>query len=191
LINKNIAKIENLYKKTNKNTIEKDIIYEIYNNNRLKSKSLQKLIEICAPVLNNSSNIIKKLMKDNNEEILEVLFKSQLKFFDNFVIIDFLNYYKNKTSISNTELYAIINNEKYKISTDVKKYYLDLDFNLDLDLDLDFDSDFDFDFINVKKKFNSSYYLFNACENGNKAEIKFLIEHGANINIKSVESKHR
>jgi len=62
-------------------------------------------------------------MKDDNKEILEILFKNHFKFFDKYIIIDFLNYYKNQIPISDAELFIKINNEKYKISTDVNKYY--------------------------------------------------------------------
>jgi len=36
-------------------------------------------------------------MKHNSKKLLEILFKNNLNFFDEVIIIDFLNYYKNKT----------------------------------------------------------------------------------------------
>jgi len=65
---------------------------------------------------------------------------------------------KNKTPKSNNELYTLINNKKYKVSTEIWNK-------------------------NIKNK-DSSYYLFNACESGNKAAVKFLLKHGADIKKK-------
>ena len=48
-------------------------------------------------------------MKDNNKELLEILFNNYLKCFDNAFIILLLNYYKNKTPISNTDFYSLVN----------------------------------------------------------------------------------
>jgi len=139
------------------------------NQNILKSERLKILIKFSIPILNTSPSLIKKLMKDNNKEILKILFNNYFRFFDKYIIIDFLNYYKNQIPISNTELFIKIDNEKYKISTDVKKYcrYDDYDFYL----------------------CDNSYYLFNVCKSGNKAALKFLLEHGANINIKTIKGE--
>jgi len=157
LINKNKEKIVTLYNKYHKHNIKKGLIYKIQDQNIPKSERLQMIIEICVPFMNASSSLIKRLMKDNKEEILEILFKKYLKFFDYFFIIDFLNYYKNKTPISDSELYAKINNDKYKISTELNE----LNENID--------------------QYSSSYYLHNACKSRNKASVKFLLEHGADI----------
>ena len=69
-------------------------------------------------------------MKDNNLELLEILFNNRLKFFDNDFIINLLIKYENRTPISNYELYTQINNDKYRISTKLKNlhdssYYID------------------------------------------------------------------
>jgi len=144
--------------------MKRTFFFEIYNYNKLNSERLQRIIEFYAPILTTSFYLIKKLMKDNNEEILEILFKHH---FDNFTIIDYLNYYKYKTQISDSKLYTKINNDKYKISTEVKKYY---DNNINLDV------------VDREYHYYSSYYLFNACESGNKTAIKYLLEHGADIN---------
>ena len=112
--NKNKEEIKNLYNENNENTIE----------NKLNSERLQFIINNCTS--NISSSLINKLMKDNNIKLLEILFKNHLKFFDNDFIINILNYYKNKTPISNSDLYTQINNEKYKISTILNRdYYYD------------------------------------------------------------------
>ena len=120
-------------------------------------------------------------MKDNDKELLEILFKNHLKFFDNSIIIEFLNYYKNKIPLSNSELYPKINNDKYKISTELKEYHRKLDihnyfFNEKCKISTELD-----------KTFDSSYYLFNACKSGNKSTIEFLLENGGNVNIKTID----
>jgi len=53
-------KIEKLYKINNKNNIEKDIVYEMYNKNELNSERLQFILENCTSYLNISS-LIKKI----------------------------------------------------------------------------------------------------------------------------------
>ena len=96
-------------------------------------------------------------MKDNNKELLEILFKSHLKFFDNEFILYLLKRHKNQMSITDSLLSTLINNDKYKIST-----ILDENF----------------------EHYDSSYYLFNACESGNEVAVKFLLEHGADMTVK-------
>jgi len=154
---KNKAVIEFLCNLNNKNNIKYDIVYEIYNKNELNSERLQFIIETCTAYLNISSSLIKKLMKNNDKELLEILFNSHLKFFDVEFILNLLKYYGNKTPISDTELYSLINNDKYKISTEWNENF---------------------------NRYHSSYYLFNACKSGNAAAVKFLLEHGADLKIK-------
>jgi len=86
------------------------------NQNILKSERLKFLIKFSILILNTSSFLIKKLMKDNNKEILEILFKYYFRFFDKYIIIDFLNYYKNQIPISNIELFIkmIMKNIKFQ-----------------------------------------------------------------------------
>jgi len=96
-------------------------------------------------------------MKDNTKELLEILFKNHLKFFDNNFILKLLKYYESKIPITDSELSSLINNDKYKISTELNE-------NFD--------------------RYDSSYYLFNACKSGNEMAVKFLLEHGADITIK-------
>ncbi len=38
-------------------------------------------------------------------------------------------------------------------------------------------------------QYNCSYYLFNACENGNIVEVEYLVEHGMDITIKDKNNK--
>ena len=84
--NKNKKDIENLCN-NNKNKIENDIVYEIYNKNELNSDRFQFIIYNCTSYLHISSSFIKKLMKDNNKELLEILFNNHFKFFDNEFIL--------------------------------------------------------------------------------------------------------
>ena len=147
-----------------KNNNEKDIVYELYNKNELNSNRLQFITETCTAYLNISSSLIKILMKDNNKELLEILFKKHLKFFDNNFIINILNYYKNQTAISDSDFFTLINNDKYKISTDVDELYRFYYSQNDLD------------------SLGGSYYLLNACNSGNETTVKYLLKHGADIN---------
>jgi len=73
--------------------------------------------------LNISSSLIKQLMKDNNKGLLEILFKNHLNFFDNELILNLLNHYENQMSITNTELSTLINNDKYKLSSELGEIF--------------------------------------------------------------------
>jgi len=46
-------------------------------------------------------------MKENNKELLELLFKNHLKCFDNTFIIKLLNCYKNKIQISTYVIFIL------------------------------------------------------------------------------------
>jgi len=155
--NRNKKEIELLYNNDKNNNIENDIVYEMYKEDELSSERLQFIIENCTAYLDISSSLIKLLIKDNNKQLLKALFKNLLKFFDNNFILKLLKYSESKTSVSDSELYPLINNDTYKISTEWNE-----------------------DFV----EYNSSYYLFNACKSGNEAAVKFLIEHGADMTIK-------
>ena len=78
--NKNKKKIKILFNKNNKQNIKKNIVYELYKENELNSERLQFIINNCTIYMNISSSLIKKLMNDNNKELLEILFKNYLKF---------------------------------------------------------------------------------------------------------------
>ena len=143
--------------------IENDIVFEIHNEKQLHYRRFQFIIDNCINYLNISSPLIKKLMETNEKYLLEIIFKNVIKFFDNEIIIRLLNYYKNKIPISYTDLNQQLDNDKYKI-------LLKLD-----------DENFD--------GYNSSFYLFNACEIGNEVMVKYLIEHGADITIKDKKKR--
>jgi len=73
--NKNKNEIKTLYHNANENNIKKDIIFELYNRNQLNSERLQFALENCALYLNISSDLIKKLMKNNHKELSEIILK--------------------------------------------------------------------------------------------------------------------
>jgi len=116
--NKNKKELEILYNKNKKNNIEKDIVYEIYNSNELNSERLLFIIENCSSYLDISSYLIKTLMKDNNKELLEIIFNNHLKCFDNAFIIKLLIHYKNRIPISISYFYTllIMINIKYQLN---------------------------------------------------------------------------
>ena len=153
--NGNMNEIKQLTIKSDEDKIEKDIVYEIYSNNQLSNERLLFIIENCTSYLNIFKRLITELMKNNNKSLLETIFERHLKFFDNEMIIKLLSYYKNGISISNSDLYKQLNNDKYKISTELNE--------------------------NIFVKYDSSYYLFNACLLGNEFMVKYLVEHGANV----------
>jgi len=129
---------------------------------QLNYERLEFIIENCTKYLNISSILIKTFIKNNNNnELLGLLFKKNFKFFDNKFILNLLLYYKNKTRLSDNDLYPQINDKKYKLSLSENKY--------------------------VKVKFDrvdSAYFLFNACKSGNKNVVKFLLNHGADLSVK-------
>jgi len=147
---KNNKKLKALCKDNNKKRNKKDIIYEMYNGKKLNCERLQYIIDNCTPFMNISSPLITKLMEDNNKELLEILLKSHYKFYDKKFIIDSIGYRNSKKLVSKTDLYTEINSDKYKISTDLDEYF---------------------------NRYDSSYYLFNACKSENRAAVDFLLEH--------------
>jgi len=106
---KNINEIEKLSRYININ--KKDIIFEIYNNNLLTSERFHYIMKYCSKYLNVSSNLIKKLMKDENVILLDIIF-SYLKIYDNDFILQLLFHYRNKTAISTSDLNQQISNKK-------------------------------------------------------------------------------
>ena len=154
--NENIDEIEKLRKNIKIND-KNDIILDMYNNKLLTSERLQFITKKCTKYLNVSSNLIKKLIKDEKIIFLDIIF-SNLNFCSNETILRLLFYYRNKTVISTSCLNQQISNENFKISVN-----------------------FDYSFNNIGK------YLINECnkKNINIYIIKFLVEHGADVNKKS------
>ena len=111
---KNIEDIKFLNKDMNENN-KNDIIFELYNNNLLTSERLQFIMNCCTKYFNISPNLIKKLISESKVTFLDIIF-NYIKFYDNEFILHLLIYYKNKTTISTSDLNQQISNEKYKIS---------------------------------------------------------------------------
>ena len=74
--NKNKDKIKFLYYEKYKDNIVNDIVFELYNKNKLNEERLKFIVENSTTYLNISSSLIKQLMKDNNRKLLEILLKS-------------------------------------------------------------------------------------------------------------------
>jgi len=152
--NKNVKEIENIIR-TNEN---KDFVLEIYDNALLTSGRLQFVLENCSKFLKISLILIRRLLKENNFELLDIIF-NYIKFFGTDFILDLLNRYKNKISISTSVLNQQI--DKYKIST-VKDEFV-------------WDNYYD----------SSNIYFVNACEYEKEDLLKYLYEQ-LKIDIKSI-----
>jgi len=85
----------------------------MYNNNLLTIERLQFIMKYCINYFNISSDLIKKLLKDEKVTLLDVIF-SNFKFYDNKFILQLLLYYNNKTTISISNLYQQISKDKLK-----------------------------------------------------------------------------
>jgi len=124
---KNIDEIEKFNSLNEKNKI--DIIFEFYKNKLLTTERLQFIMKNCTKYWNISSKLVKKLFKDKNASLLDIIF-SYIKFFDNEIILKLLLLYNNKTAIFTSDLNQLISSEKFKIliNTDnikcIKTYYL-------------------------------------------------------------------
>jgi len=183
---KNIKEVENLIR----NSVDKDFILEIYDNALLISERLRFILENCSKCVKISVTLIKKLLKDNNIELLDIVFNS-IKFFNTDFILNLLNHYKNKISISTSKLNQQI--EKYKISTKKDKhiwcnYYNSSNIYVVNACENGKDNllkwvyeQLKIDIRNLCGK-NGETLLFIACQNGNLKLVKFLVELGENIN---------
>jgi len=172
-----------------KNSIrEKDKIFEIYNEKKLTPERLKSLINDNHNDLYISSSLIKLLIKENEAELLKIIFDNS-KFYDNDFIKHLIYLYKYKTLISTKELNQEISKDKYKIliyykssvnffnsfrhrkTFEIKNmnktliYYL-VEHGIDINKD------------NLFKETP----LFYACESGNKDLVKYLVKHGTDIN---------
>ena len=161
----------------------------MYKNKLLTIERLQFIMKECIKYLKVSSKLIKRLMKDKNVYLLDIIFKN-LKFYDLDLVLMLLFIYNNKTAISTLDLNQLISNEKYKIIVDpCCSIYLKKDVGKYLDME------FKKKCINMytikylikhgvdinKIIWNDGTPLFIACEKGNKIIIKYLVEHGAYI----------
>jgi len=68
---KNIKKIENFCKTFNK-TYKNDPIFELYNNKLLTTERLQFIMKDCTKYFSISSNLIKKLIKEEEISLLDI-----------------------------------------------------------------------------------------------------------------------
>ena len=147
---------------------------------------LHFITEKCTKHLNISSNLIKRLVKEENIKLLDIIFNS-LKFYDNAFILQLLLHFKNKIAISTSDLNQLISNEKFKISLNTKysrnidKYLINecnkkiiniyiLKYLIKNGIDIN------------KEDCLGETPLFHACYRGNEAIVKYLIELGADIN---------
>jgi len=109
----NIIKLKQLSKNDNV-----DIIFKLYEKGLLTRERLKHIIKY----IKVSSNLIKQLMKDNEINLLDIIF-STLKFYDNdFIIRELLLYYKNQEAMSTSDIEQKISIEKFKISIKSDKY---------------------------------------------------------------------
>ena len=185
--NQNIDEIKNLKNKT----IYKNIVSEIYNNGLLTSERLQFIIKNGYEYLKITSSLIKQLLEENEFELLDIIFNN-IKLFDNEIIITLLNHRKNNTSLSKSELDQLL--ENYALSTKKDKeiwkdfyysnyiYFINACSSGKLNLVKYLKNKFEID-INKANK-NGETPLFYACKSGNEMLVKYLIEQGANIDIK-------
>ncbi|KAG4092683.1 ankyrin repeat-containing domain protein [Neocallimastix lanati (nom. inval.)] len=156
----------------NNNINNIDILLKTYNEKKLTPKILENLINNNHHDLYISSSLIKLLIKENEIELLNIIFDN-LKFYDNDFIKWLLLLYKNKNYISPNNLNQKISKKEYKIIIDHKKenmnknliYYL-IEHGVD---------------INNKKMFKETP-LFYACRRRNKDLVEYLVERGADIN---------
>jgi len=150
---------KNIYVSSNH---KKEIVLKLYNKNLLTSESLQFIIDNYIDDITISSTLIKKLIKDNNLKLLEIIFK-KFKFYNNKFILKLLYYYKSRKPVTTSELNQQISSEKYKII-----------FNEEI---LEYPEEKN----DIWLK-NTSLYVKSACLAGNVHIVKYLINHGVSIN---------
>jgi hypothetical protein len=140
-----------------KNIDFKNIVLELYNKGLLTSNRLQFIVKNNYQFFEDLSALIKILLKENNFELLDIIFDN-IYFFDNVFIIKLLHRRKNNKALSREEFVQLIGN--YCLST--KK-------NEDI----------------LKNCFYSSdIYLINACLEGKFNLMKYLSKLGINVNKK-------
>ena len=152
---------ENINENNKNNKV--DVIFELYNNNLLTPERLSFLMKTCNKYFNVSSNLVKSLIEEEKVSLLDIIFNS-LKFYDNEIILRLLLHYKNKISLSTFDLNQQISNEKFKISIKFPHFH----------------------FYNTIFK-----YINNECDKDdiNIYIIKYLVEHGIDINEKDRNDK--
>ena len=174
-------------KKLTTNVIREDIVLKIYKNNLLTVKRLKFILEKCMNYLYISISLLKRLMKNNDIELLKIIFNS-INFFDTDFIKTLLFYYKNKTPIAKADFIQQIKNYRIKINEDIFKNFIHYDCDIFFFCACYSGYEHFAKFlvkhgvnIDEKDKYEETP-LFYACKGGNEKIIKYLIEHGANIN---------
>ena len=99
---------------------KRDITLKTYDNNKFSSKVFKFILKINKDDLI-SSALIKRFIEDNNNKLLNIIFKN-MKFYNDEFIKELLFRYKNKQGISKENLKHHISNNKFKIKVmkDVK-----------------------------------------------------------------------
>ena len=192
--NKNKKEIKILFKqKYNINNIEKyiDIVYEIYNRNQLNSERLQFIIDNCTSYLKISSKLMEKLMKNDQKELLEIIFINQfLNAIDNKNIEE-IKILFNEYSGNDTKNYDIVfelynrnqlNSERFQFIIENCTDFLEISSRLIENL-----------IKNNKKELLDIFYFYfeyqscKAIDNKNKKEIEILFKKYNLCNIKEYD----
>jgi len=183
---KDIGEIRKLIRNINKIN-KNDIILELYNNNFLTVERFQFIMKECTKYLNISSNLVKRLIKDRNVNLLDIIF-SHFKFYDKDFILQLLFYYKYRKAISASDLKQQISNKKFKISIDAQDIFYTINKYLINEFDkknknislikylIELEG-----YINEDNLLDETV-LFDACRNGSKEIVKYLVERGTDIN---------
>ena len=175
----NVDKVKILLKKNNNANHKNNILCKLYEKKLLTYKRLEFLIEnLGINNLNLSSSLINDMI-ENDDNLLSVIIKG-FYFFDNEIIVNILNYYKNKVPLSKLALNQQISKYKFlNINEDVidilfeackqnnkfiVKYLIKHGVKID------------------KKNIKGETLLFIACKSKNVKMVKYLIDNGANIN---------
>ncbi|KAG4083869.1 ankyrin [Neocallimastix lanati (nom. inval.)] len=193
----NQAIIENSsFSKNNK----KDILYEMYDKKLLTIERLKFIVYRCTKYITISSLLMKRLIKEDNIQLLNILFKT-FKFFDNeFIINILLIHYKNKQPISKSDLKKKLSiyrfgKKKHNSYYDSVIIYLNkacengnetmvksgneniVKYLVEHEADINKETD------------NGQTPLFDACRKENENIVKYLVEHGADINKETNNGK--
>jgi len=151
----------------NDNKQNYEIVNEIYKINYLTPKVLEYILKKKNNCLYISSQLIRNFIQKNQFDLSDILFKYS-RFYDNEIILKFCHYYKYKKSMSSEELQNIISDDKYIIESN--KYEINDDEEKFTTYELYYYS------------YLRGNYLSHACKNGHEFIIKYLIEHGADVN---------
>jgi len=176
--NKNVHEIEHLFTENNEERRNNDIVLELYDKKFLTSERLQFIAENCSKYLKISSSLIKKLLKEDNITLLDIVF-SHIKIYGNELIKTFLICYNNKNAISHSKLMELISKEKYVIQKENGLYLINACKSKN-EVIVKFLVKHGAD-INKEDEYGKTP-LFYACLEGHENIVKYLIKYGAEIN---------